>query len=50
MACKAFLDENPNASRADVEKGLGGNICRCGTYVGVREAVLDVAARGGNNA
>ena len=47
MAAKAFLDKNPNPSRADVEAGLSGNICRCGTYVGVRQAVLDAAAHGG---
>ena len=50
MACKKFLDVNPNPSREEVEKGLGGNICRCGTYVGVRQAVLDVAGKGGRNA
>ncbi len=49
MACKSFLDKNPNPSMADVEAGLGGNICRCGTYVGVRQAALDAArgSRGG---
>ena len=46
MACKALLDKNPKPTRADVEKGLGGNLCRCGTYVGVREAVA-AAAQGG---
>jgi xanthine dehydrogenase YagT iron-sulfur-binding subunit len=44
MACKAFLDKNPHPTRADVEKGLGGNLCRCGTYAGIRAAVL---AQGG---
>jgi len=43
MAAKAFLDKHPNPSLADVEKGLGGNLCRCGTYVGVKRAVLEVA-------
>jgi len=43
VACKAFLDKNPNPTMADVEKGLGGNLCRCGTYVGIREAVLSAA-------
>src|SRR5687768_13344980 len=52
VACKAFLDKHPNPSMADVEKGLGGNLCRCGTYVGVRHAVLAAAKnqRGGRNA
>lgn len=45
VACKAFLDRNSNPTLADVEKGLGGNLCRCGTYVGVRNAVLDAAKR-----
>jgi aerobic-type carbon monoxide dehydrogenase small subunit (CoxS/CutS family) len=46
VACKAFLDKNPNPTPADVEKGLGGNLCRCGTYIGVRAAVMQ-AAKGG---
>jgi xanthine dehydrogenase YagT iron-sulfur-binding subunit len=47
MAAKALLDHNPKPTRAEVEKGLSGNICRCGTYVGVRQAVLDAASGGG---
>jgi xanthine dehydrogenase YagT iron-sulfur-binding subunit len=47
MAAKAVLDHNPRPTRAEVEKGLSGNICRCGTYVGVRQAVLDAASGGG---
>jgi xanthine dehydrogenase YagT iron-sulfur-binding subunit len=43
VACKAFLDKTPNPTLEEVEKGLGGNLCRCGTYVGVRAAVLQVA-------
>jgi xanthine dehydrogenase YagT iron-sulfur-binding subunit len=43
MACKAFLDKHPHPTREQVEKGLGGNLCRCGTYIGVRQAVLDAA-------
>ncbi len=43
VACKAFLDHHPNPTREDVEHGLGGNLCRCGTYAGVREAVLEAA-------
>ena len=50
MSCKTLLDSNPNPTADELEKGLGGNLCRCGTYVGVREAVQQVAAKGGSNA
>ncbi len=43
MACTAFLEKNPDPTLEDIEKGLGGNLCRCGTYVGIRQAVLDAA-------
>jgi xanthine dehydrogenase YagT iron-sulfur-binding subunit len=43
VACKAFLDKHPNPTRAEIEHGLGGNLCRCGTYAGIREAVLEAA-------
>lgn len=43
MATKAFLAEHPNPTPEDVEHGLGGNLCRCGTYMGVRQAALEAA-------
>lgn len=43
MASKAFLDRNPNPTYEQVKAGLGGNLCRCGTYVGVRKAVMEAA-------
>jgi xanthine dehydrogenase YagT iron-sulfur-binding subunit len=43
MACKGLLDETPNPTVADLKHGLGGNLCRCGTYMGVRKAVLEAA-------
>jgi len=43
VASKAFLDENPNPTYEQVKDGLGGNLCRCGTYVGIRQAVLEAA-------
>ena len=43
VACKAFLDKYPNPTREQVDKGLGGNLCRCGTYMGMKQAVLDAA-------
>jgi xanthine dehydrogenase YagT iron-sulfur-binding subunit len=53
MASKGFLDRNPSPTYEDVKKGLGGNLCRCGTYMGIRKAVLEAAQElktGGNRA
>ena len=48
MAAKALLDENPAPTLKDVQHALSGNFCRCGTYAGLRQAVLDTAkGRGG---
>ncbi|HWR52219.1 MAG TPA: (2Fe-2S)-binding protein [Bryobacteraceae bacterium] len=51
MATTAFLKKNPNPSYEDVNTGLGGNLCRCGTYFDVRKAVLQAAkdVKGGKN-
>ncbi len=43
VACKALLDRIPDPTPAQVMEGLGGNLCRCGTYVGVRDAVAQAA-------
>jgi xanthine dehydrogenase YagT iron-sulfur-binding subunit len=43
MAVKGFVDEHPNPTMDDMKRGLGGNLCRCGTYVGVRKAALEAA-------
>jgi xanthine dehydrogenase YagT iron-sulfur-binding subunit len=52
VASKAFLDRTPNPTMDQVKEGLGGNLCRCGTYVGIRQAVLEASKqlRGGRNA
>jgi xanthine dehydrogenase YagT iron-sulfur-binding subunit len=39
VAMKAVLEANPQATPAQVEKGLQGNICRCGTYEQMRDAI-----------
>lgn len=51
MAVKAFLDETPRPTPEQVNRGLGGNLCRCGTYMGIRKAVLEAARtyKGGRN-
>ncbi|MGB9458643.1 MAG: (2Fe-2S)-binding protein [Bryobacteraceae bacterium] len=53
MAVKGFLAEHANPNLEEVEHELGGNLCRCGTYMGVRPAVLEAARtlkpQGGKN-
>jgi len=44
VATRAFVDANPGASLETIRKGLGGNICRCGTYDGLAHAALECAA------
>ena len=43
MATKAFLAHHPNPTMEQISQDLGGNLCRCGTYVGVRKAVMEAA-------
>lgn len=43
MATKAFLERNPSPTLEEIKHGLGGNFCRCGTYAGMREAVMQAA-------
>ncbi len=52
MASKALLARTPNPTLEQVESGLSGNLCRCGTYMGLRKAVLQAGKgrKGGNNA
>lgn len=38
-ATTAFLRDHPNATHEEMVRNLGGNFCRCGTYVGIREVV-----------
>ena len=46
VATRAFLNKNPNASLKQIQNGLGGNICRCGTYAGVTQCALELAKGG----
>jgi xanthine dehydrogenase YagT iron-sulfur-binding subunit len=43
VATKAFLDRHPNPTPEQIKHGLGGNFCRCGTYAGIRAAVMQAA-------
>ncbi|HVK06703.1 MAG TPA: (2Fe-2S)-binding protein, partial [Armatimonadaceae bacterium] len=46
MSSKALLDRNKNPSLDDVKNACAGNLCRCGTYPRIFEAVLDAAKKG----
>ncbi len=39
MSASALLAGNPHPSDADIDDAMSGNICRCGTYVRIREAI-----------
>jgi len=39
MAATVLLRENPHPTDDDIDKGMSGNICRCGTYQRIREAI-----------
>jgi aerobic-type carbon monoxide dehydrogenase small subunit (CoxS/CutS family) len=45
MAARALLATHPRPTRAAVEEGLAGNLCRCAGYEQIIEATLDAAAR-----
>ena len=47
VAMRAAFDKNPNATPAEVEEGLAGNICRCGTYEQMRHAIAQLCKKGG---
>jgi xanthine dehydrogenase YagT iron-sulfur-binding subunit len=47
VSLRAVLNKNPNATPAEVEKGLEGNICRCGTYEQMRHAITLLCKKGG---
>jgi aerobic-type carbon monoxide dehydrogenase small subunit (CoxS/CutS family) len=46
MTATALLAENPNPSDADINQAMRGNICRCGTYQQIREAIHLAASIG----
>jgi len=43
MSAVALLERNPNPSDDDIDAAMSGNICRCGTYTRIREAIHKVA-------
>jgi isoquinoline 1-oxidoreductase alpha subunit len=43
MTAVALLRKTPHPSDANIEQSMGANICRCGTYVRIREAIRSAA-------
>ncbi len=47
VACTAMLKSHANPTAEQVRLGLGGNLCRCGTYAGIKEAVVEAGKKMG---
>jgi isoquinoline 1-oxidoreductase alpha subunit len=43
MAATALLDRNPAPTDSDIDAAMSGNICRCATYVRIRQAIKQAA-------
>jgi isoquinoline 1-oxidoreductase subunit alpha len=46
MSAAALLAKKADPSDADIDGAMAGNLCRCGTYLRIRAAIHDAAARG----
>jgi len=49
MTAAALLKRNPNPSNEEIRDAMSGNLCRCGTYTRIRQAIVQ-AAKAGQNA
>jgi isoquinoline 1-oxidoreductase alpha subunit len=43
MSAAAILGSVPEPTDEDIDHGMSGNICRCGTYVRIRDAIKQAA-------
>jgi aerobic-type carbon monoxide dehydrogenase small subunit (CoxS/CutS family) len=46
MSCVALWKRNPHATRTEVAHAISGNLCRCGTYPRIFDAMDDLAKQG----
>ena len=44
----ALIAGNPHPTDADIDAAMAGNVCRCGTYVRIREGIKQAAAANTN--
>jgi len=49
MSAAALLARNPSPSDTDIDNAMAGNLCRCGTYPRIRQAIHTAARRIGND-
>ena len=49
VSATALLASNPNPSDTDIDDAMAGNICRCGTYPRIREAIKRAARSAGTD-
>lgn len=45
MTARALLNENPSPTLAEIKDALAGNICRCGCYAGIAQAVVRASGK-----
>ena len=48
MSASALIAGNPHPTDADIDGAMAGNVCRCGTYVRIREGIKQAAAANTN--
>ncbi len=48
MAAAAMLKTRPRPSDTDIDRQMSGNICRCGTYPRIKQAIKAAVAKGGD--
>jgi aerobic-type carbon monoxide dehydrogenase small subunit (CoxS/CutS family) len=45
LTTRAMLEEKPRATREEAQEYLSGNLCRCGSYVKIMDAMMDARDR-----
>ena len=48
MSAAALLARNPKPTDKDIDEAMDGNLCRCGTYLRIRKAIHQAAAKNKN--
>jgi aerobic-type carbon monoxide dehydrogenase small subunit (CoxS/CutS family) len=49
MSCASLMKHNPHPTRSEVAHAISGNLCRCGTYPRIFDAMDDLAKNGSTN-